>query len=66
MALSKIEGLRCLISLLSFDKLTILSKVEGLAAYCSYASVVTPWRLASNTLLVSRIIPESITIKAIR
>jgi hypothetical protein len=30
-----------------------------LAVYCPYASVVTPWRLASNTLLVSRDIPKS-------
>jgi hypothetical protein len=29
-----------------------------LAAYYSYASVVTPWRLASNTLLVCRILTK--------
>jgi hypothetical protein len=47
--------LRCLRSLLSFDRLTILSKVGGLAPYCLYVSVGAPWRLVSNTLLVPRV-----------
>jgi hypothetical protein len=62
MALSKAEGLRCHRSLLSFDRLTILSEVEGLAAYDLYASVGAPRRLASNTLPVARVAPKSTAI----
>jgi len=46
MALRILEGLRCLRSLL-------------LAAYFIYASLVAPWRLASNIYMVARVIPKS-------
>ena len=52
------KELRCLRSLLSFD----LEALDRLAAYYLYASVGVPRRLASNTLLVPRAIPESIII----
>ncbi|MFC1868286.1 hypothetical protein ACFL0H_09155, partial [Thermodesulfobacteriota bacterium] len=72
MALSKVEGLRCLRSLLSFDLEAFRPLAQGrgahdrLAAYYLYASVVVHRRLASNALLVPGVEPKSMVITADR